>query len=103
MFSGSSRKSIRPLPFVFVMMLACTAADGGAQTNRRQPNGAIVPLANGMVQVEVCSESVIHVVVGATSVPIKPLVPTVVRPCTGTNFTTSSDDSGFHLQTSKLK
>ena len=103
MFSSSSGKLIRPFTCVFVIMLACTTAGSDAQTIKRKANGAIVPSANGMVQVDVCSESVIHVLVGVTSAPIKPLVPTVIRPCTDTKFTTSSDDFGFYLQTSKLK
>ena len=57
----------------------------------------------GIVHVEVCSESVIHIFASASLMPIKSLVPAVIRPCDGAQFTTSSDDSTFHIQTSKLK
>jgi alpha-D-xyloside xylohydrolase len=85
------------------MMLACAAVRSGAQTIERLANGAIVSSATGKIRVEICSERLIHVVVSATSALIDPIVPTVIRPCGGAKFAVSSDDTGFYLQTSKLK
>ena len=57
----------------------------------------------GVTRIEVCSEGVIHVLAGSMALPAKPVVPTIVRPCDGTAFTTASDDSHLYLQTGKLK
>ncbi len=76
---------------------------GQAQDLNRQPNGAIVHSARGFVRVEVCSDSVIHIVAGRTDTLTQPVVPAVIRPCTGAKFTTVSEGSRVQIQTDKLK
>jgi alpha-D-xyloside xylohydrolase len=88
---------------VFVVLLAFATGRGGAQSIEQLSNGAIVHSETGIVHVEVCSESMIHIFASASPMPIKSLVPAVIRPCDGAQFTTSSDDSTFHIQTGKLK
>ena len=88
---------------VFVVLSAFATGRGGAQTMEKLANGAIVHSESGIVHIEVCSESMIHIFTSASPMPIKSLVPTVIRPCEGAQFTTSSNDSAFEIQTSKLK
>jgi alpha-D-xyloside xylohydrolase len=87
----------------FVLLFAFATVRSGAQSIEQVANGAIVHSESGIVQVEICSDSVIHILASAKPVPIKPIVPAVIRPCGGAKFTTSSDNSAFRIQTSKLK
>ena len=64
-----------------------------AEEIERTENGAIIRTAMGVVRVELCSEGVVHILANATGSSMKPLVPTIVRPCTGAQFTSSSDAS----------
>jgi alpha-D-xyloside xylohydrolase len=100
--SASSGKLLQTAS-ALVFLLAFATGRGGSQTIERLGNGAIVHSETGAVHVEVCSESVIHIFASASKMPIKPLVPTVIRPCDGVQFGISSDDSAFHIQTRKLK
>jgi alpha-D-xyloside xylohydrolase len=87
----------------FAFLPAVAVYPGHAQDLNRQPNGAIVHAARGFVRVEVCSDSVIHIVAGRTDTLTPPVVPTVIRPCTGAKFTTVSEGSRVQIQTDKLK
>jgi alpha-D-xyloside xylohydrolase len=103
MFIASSKT----LSFLTACSLALgfteSARHSDAEQIERTANGAIVRTAMGVVRVEVCSDVVVHIVANATGSSIKSLVPTVVRPCAGAQFTTSSDDSHLYLRTGKLK
>ena len=88
---------------LFVALLASAAVHGGAQSIEQVANGAIVHSDSGIVHIEVCSESVIHILASATPAPVLPPIPTVIRPCEGAKFTASSDNSTFRIQTSKLR
>ena len=77
----------------------CSDAEEIEQTE----NGAIVRTATGVVRVELCSEGVVHILANATGSSMKPLVPTIVRPCTGAQFTSSSDASHLYLRTRTLR
>jgi alpha-D-xyloside xylohydrolase len=75
-----------------------------AQDLERTDNGAVIHSAAGLVRVEVCSDSVIHIVAGpAASHPEKPVVPTVIQPCSGAKFTASSDGLHESVVTTKVK
>lgn len=102
MLTARSGKLVHAI-IVFVAMLAFATGHGGAQITEPLANGAIVHTETGIVHIEVCSESVIHVFSSASPIPIKPLVPTAIQPCGGAKFTTSSDASAIHIQTSKVK
>jgi alpha-D-xyloside xylohydrolase len=74
-----------------------------AEQMGRTANGVTVQTARGVIRVEVCSERVVHILENATSSAIKSLVPTVVRPCTGAQFATSSDATHLSVRTAKLR
>jgi alpha-D-xyloside xylohydrolase len=99
---ASSRKLLLTTS-AFVFLFAFATVRSGAQSIEQVDNGAIVHSGSGMVQVEICSESVIHILASAKPVPVKPIVPAVIRPCGGAKFTTLSDNSAFRIQTGKLK
>ncbi len=74
-----------------------------AQDLERTENGAVIHSAAGIVRVEVCSDSVIHIVAGAAaSHAEKPAVPTIIQPCSGAKFTASSDGTHESVVTSKV-
>ena len=68
-----------------------------AQAVERTENGVAVHSAQGVARLEVCSEDVIHVVASHTFAKERPLVPAVIRPCAGSNFTVSSDRSQWYF------
>lgn len=74
-----------------------------AQAVERTENGVAVHSAQGVARLEVCSEDVIHVVASHTFAKERPLVPAVIRPCAGSNFTVSSDRSRVVLRTARVK
>ena len=93
--------SVRTISVILVLSAASVRSQ--AQTVDKSANGATVRTAAGVTRIEVCSEGVIHVLSGPAALPERSIVPTVVRPCAGTSFTTASNDSHFYLQTGKLK
>lgn len=100
---GSIEKHIRSLSNI-ICVLTAGVTGVHSQGIERTANGVVVASAVGVVRVEVCSESVIHVVAGpAASKPEKYLVPTVIHPCTSGLFTVSSNETGVKLQTPKLR
>ncbi|MGP8224645.1 MAG: TIM-barrel domain-containing protein [Terracidiphilus sp.] len=102
MYSASSN-NLFLATYVLVALFASVTVRSGAQSIEQVANGAIVHSESGIVQVEICSESVIHILASAAPAPVKPPVPAVIRPCDGVNFTASSDNSVFRIQTSKLR
>ena len=100
--SASSKKLLLTTT-AFVLLFASATARSGAQSIEQVVNGAIVHSESGIVQVEVCSESVIHILASAAPALVKPPVPAVIRPCDSVKFTASSDNSAFRIQTSKLR
>ena len=101
--SSASLKNSLLSTSAFVFLFALTAVHCGAQSIEQAANGAIIHSKIGIVQVEVCSESVIHILAGAKVLPAGSLVPAVIRPCSGAKFTASSDNLSFLIQTGKLK
>ena len=87
---------------LFVLVVPVLRDD--AQAPDRAENGAVIHTAAGLVRVEVCSDSVIHIVAGPTANhPTKPIVPTVIRPCSGAKFTIASDALHESLVTARVK
>ena len=90
--------------FGFVL-LVCGAGQADSQTQaiERSGSGVVVHSSNGLVRVEVCSDSVVHIVSGRNAAPTAALVPTVVQPCTDATYTTSSDSSHEYVRTRRLQ
>ena len=103
MFPFTFKKHLSFLTIGIILALTAASGRSDAQTVEKTANGAIVHTATGLTRIEVCSEGVIHVLAGTTALPEKSLVPTIVRPCADTAFTTGSDGSHLYLQTGKLK
>jgi alpha-D-xyloside xylohydrolase len=101
--SFASSKKFLLTTSALVLLFAFSTVRSGAQSIEHVANGAMVHTANGIVRIEVCSKSVIHIFASASPLPITSLVPAVIRPCDGGKFTTSSDNSTFRIQTSELK
>jgi alpha-D-xyloside xylohydrolase len=99
--------SSKTLSFLAVCFLALGLAGltrlSDAEQIEQTANGAIVRTAKGVLRAEICSDVVVHILANATGAPIRSLVPSVVRPCTGAQFTRSSDASHVYLRTTKLK
>lgn len=87
---------------LLVILVGATVARSAAQTIDPVADGAIVHSAARTVRVQFCSDRVVHIVAGDTDVETRSLVPSVVEPCSGVRFTTSSSGSAFHLRTDKL-
>jgi alpha-D-xyloside xylohydrolase len=77
--------------------------DARAQTIERKTNGVTLHSPNGAVEIEVCSEKVIHVEASPTGDFPKPVVPVVILPCGGASFTVSSSASTVSVKTSALR
>jgi alpha-D-xyloside xylohydrolase len=97
------RRAVQFCAVVVVMGSTTPSCHGAAEAFERIANGAIVRYPTGVVRVEVCSDRVVHIVSSAALVSAKSSVPAVIRPCTGAVFTTSSDSSGVHILTGKLR
>ena len=77
--------------------------DTHAQAIKRNPDGVTLHSANGTLQVDVCSERVIHVEASPTDQFPKSIVPSVIHSCGGTPFTVSSNRSTVSIKTKALK
>jgi len=75
---------------------------GQAQAIERTGSGVVVHSASGVVRVEGCSDSIVHIIAGSGAAPAADLVPSVVQPCAERAVTTSSDSSRVYLRTKKL-
>lgn len=86
--------------FAFVTLVARSQAQALEKTG----NGAVIHSPAGLVRVEVCSDSMIHIVAGPTAGhPAKPIVPTVVQACASAKFVTASNGSHDTVQTAKIR
>src|ERR1035441_5444361 len=99
--------SSRTLRFFTVIILvagwAASAPQAHAEAFEQTANGVLVHAAKGVVQVELCSDRVVHILASAAGTPSKSVVPTVIQPCTKAAFSSSSDEAGFHIETRALK
>ncbi len=101
MFLSASEKHLRSLG-LFLLAAFSWVSPGHSQVPERTANGAVVHYSGGIVRVEVCSSSVIHVVAGPAAAPAKPVVPAVIKPCTASAFTITADHAQVSLRTDKL-
>ena len=99
----SSRTLLSLSIFTLAAGLAAQAPRAHAEAIEQTANGVVVHAAKGVVQVEVCSDRVVHVLASAAGAPAKSVVPAVIQPCSNAAFTSSSDDAGFHIETRTLK
>ena len=91
-------------PVFTILVLVMVVPRGHAQDLERTENGAVIHSAAGLVRVEACSDSVIHIVAGpAASHPPKQIVPTVIQPCLDTNFAIDAEESRVSVKTAKLR
>lgn len=103
MYFLAFRKPFHWLGFCLLVFVAAFLR-ANAQDVERTDNGAVIHSTDGLVRVEVCSASVIHIVAGpAASHPEEPVVPTVIEPCSGAKFTASSDGTHENIVTTKVK
>ncbi len=103
MFSFWTRNFLQCTVCVVVVVFCPAITFAGAPGIDPAGHGVIVHSASGLVQIDVCSDSVIHVLAGASRLPDKSLVPAVIRPCNEGSLTSSTDDTQFHLTTRKLR
>jgi alpha-D-xyloside xylohydrolase len=93
-----------PLCAPILALASATAfCRNGSEAVERTPNGAVVRYSGGVVRVEVCSASVLHIVNSPTDALAQAVVPVAIRPCGHAKFTTSSDSSGAHILTRTLR
>ncbi len=78
-------------------------APSTTQSLERSGIGVTLHSSSGILHIDVCSESVIHVVASATDEISKPIVPTVIRSCGGVPFTVSSVAATVSIKTSALR
>ena len=67
------------------------------------PNGAVVHSAHGVVRLEVCAPSIIHVVASQSGAIERPVVPAVIKDCEGARFTVSYANGRTEIATAKIK
>jgi len=95
------------LPTLFLaLFIASTSARASSHDSsdiEQKTDGVTVHTNGGTLHVAVCSERVIHVVASPTNEIPKSIVPTVIRPCGGADFTVSSDASTVFVKTSALR
>jgi len=97
------RKRLRSLG-VCLAALVIIVLRNHAQALERTDHGAVIHSARGFVRVEVCSDSVFHIVAGPTANHQKtPIVPAVNHSCSGAKFTTTSAGSHIQVATAKVK
>src|SRR5579872_1659487 len=102
MFSRSAARYLWPFAFVlFIQMVLVSSAL--SQGYERTTSGVVVHSSGAVARLDVCSESVIHVVASLTEGLQQSVVPAVTRQCTGTPYTVSSDASHVYLRTKQLK
>ncbi|MFP5227484.1 MAG: TIM-barrel domain-containing protein [Acidobacteriota bacterium] len=85
-----------------LLVASGAVAHTDAQTMDRVADGVIVHARKGVVRVQLCTDRVVHIIAGETEATRKDLVPTVVEPCSGVAFTTSSRASAFQVRTSQI-
>ena len=90
------------LGFAFILC-AAGPPHSLAQEVERTPSGVIVHASTGTVRIDVCSDSVLHVVASTRTVPKLSVVPSVVKPCSDSTFTSSLDNERAYVSTGRLK
>ena len=103
MFIISSRTLLTFSTFtlaVGLIALSLNAETGGVE---RTSNGIVFHTAMGRVQIEICSDRVVHILASAAAAPDKSVVPAVTGPCAAAAFTSSSDNAEYHILTDKLR
>src|SRR5579871_5113491 len=96
----------KPLSRLTFCLLVSAGVYFPARAQDLQPtrNGAVIHSAAGIVRVEVCSDSVIHIVAGpAAGQPEQAIVPAMIQPCSGVKFKVSSDGHSENILTSKVR
>jgi len=99
----SSRTLLSLSIFTLAAGLTASTTQAYAEAIERTANGVVVHAAKGVVQVEVCSDHVVHIRASAAGVSSQPFVPAVIQSCANAVFTSSSDNAGFHIKTRALK
>lgn len=97
-----SRSALASVLVFFSVAIIANRPLSRAQTVVQTEHGAIVHTANGVVQVEACSDTVLHVIKSSNTEGTAAIVPTIVRPCDGSAHTVSSDGSRAYLRTGEL-
>ena len=88
-----------PVYAILLTAAACHAAKNFEQTS----TGVIVRTATGVTRVEICSSQVVHIVGSTTETEAMPIVPAVIRDCTGGSFKVFADSTEVHILTNALK
>jgi alpha-D-xyloside xylohydrolase len=103
MFAISPKKPLQCIASVFFLIVCPAVIYAGSPGIAPAGHGVIVHSDTGVAQIDVCSDGVIHVRAGASTLPDKNPVPAVIRACAGGSFTSTSDNAAFHLTTQKLR
>ena len=103
MYFLSFRKRLRSLGFCLAPLVIIVLRNH-AQALEQTDHGVVIHSARGYVRVEVCSDSVFHIVAGPTANhPKTPIVPAVNQSCSGAKFTTTFVGSHIQVATAKVK
>jgi alpha-D-xyloside xylohydrolase len=102
MRSVSLARPIRNYAFVLVIVIV-SAPPSCPQEIDRIPNGAVVHSSHGVVRLEVCSASIIHIVISHSDTVERPVVPAVTMPCEAPKFTVSSHGARAEILTTLIK
>jgi alpha-D-xyloside xylohydrolase len=68
----------------------------------RSANGLTFKNANGIMQVEICSDRVVHVIASPTIDIPEPKTPVVISPCNGSSYRISSTQNSVSIKTASL-
>lgn len=98
----SFARHIRDCAFVLPIFIVLTPLSS-SQGIDRIANGVVVHSSHGVVRLEVCSASVIHVVVSQSGSVDRPAVPAVIEACEGAKFSVSSAGTRTEIATEKIK
>jgi alpha-D-xyloside xylohydrolase len=86
-----------------VAFIAASSWPLEADTLERNANGVTLHTLSGALQVEVCSDNVIHVVASPTQEIPHPIVPVVIRPCNGARFRVASTRASVAITVGDLR
>ena len=102
-FSLNLTRSVRSVATVYALLFVAAVSHAANKDFEQTATGVIVHTPMGVSRIDVCSSQVIHIVGSPAGVEVKPVVPVILRPCTGASFKASSDRSGVHILTGALK
>jgi alpha-D-xyloside xylohydrolase len=101
---------LKPLFNVLILLLVLYAAPIAVRASsqdssgfERSSDGITLQSPSGALHVAVCSERVIHVVASPTQEIPNTIVPAVIRPCSGAQFTVSSTAAAVFIKTSAVR